>query len=182
MVTTECVLGLDLSLTSTGLCMAYSDRPAVLGVITSKGSKDASWKDRDDRLGKITYQILEWVQANREGDLVGVFVEGPSYGSTVGHQHDRSGLWWQVYSAYAWNVPVGVIQPQTRAKYATGAGNASKDTVLAATVKQFLDLDIRNNDIADATQLAAMGARLHGWPIDGEKSKLCLTAMEKIMR
>ncbi|PRA13298.1 hypothetical protein CQ010_01240 [Arthrobacter sp. MYb211] len=177
----ECVLGLDLSLTSTGLSMAYLDgSPMKVGTVTSKGSKDASWAERSERMDKILTDIAAWTDRNWEGNLKAVVMEGPSYGSTVGHQHDRSGLWWMVYNRFSRQHTVFVVQPQTRAKYATGMGNAGKDTVLAATVKQFLSVDITNNDIADAVQLAAMGARKLGWPIDGAKSAKCLEAFDKV--
>ncbi|GAA0200227.1 hypothetical protein [Glutamicibacter creatinolyticus] len=177
---TPLVIGLDLSLTSTGIAIASPEGVQAVHTFASRGTKDASWRFRETRIHMIVSGIHHWIAGARDGSIAGFYVEGPSYGSTVGHQHDRSGLWWAVYANFSADAPIHVIQPQSRAKYATGSGTAPKDAVLAATVRQFLDVDIRNNDIADAVQLAAMGARHQGWPIDGAKSKACLAAMEKI--
>ena len=177
---TSLVIGLDLSLTSTGIAIASPAGVEAVTTINTKGSKTDSWVDRDLRMHDIIGRIHEWILTNRDGLIKGFYVEGPSYGSTTGSQHDRSGLWWRAYAEWGGDAPFYVIQPQSRAKYATGAGNAGKDKVLAATVKQFLDVDITDNNVADAVQLAAMGARHQGWPIDGSKSKACLESMEKI--
>lgn len=180
----KCVVGLDLSMTQTGMAMFSDDEIEIpeTGVVVTRGKKDETWESRNSRLDYITDRIEEWITAKRRGILTGIFVEGPSYGSTTGHQHDRSGLWWRVYGRMNSIAPVYVIQPQTRAKYATGSGAANKDKVLAATVRQFLHVDVWSNDIADALQLAAMGAREQGWPVDGQKSKTALDAMGKIAR
>lgn len=177
---TPLVVGLDLSLTSTGLAIASPDGIQAVTTIQTKGAKSDSWSMRDSRMSDIIGRIHVWILENRKGLIKGFYVEGPSYGSTTGSQHDRSGLWWRAYDAWGGDAQFNIIQPQSRAKYATGAGNASKDKVLAATVKQFLSVDITDNNVADAVQLAAMGARHQGWPIDGEKSKASLESMEKI--
>lgn len=180
----KCVVGLDLSMTQTGMAMFHHDEIEIpkTAVVSTRGKKDETWESRDSRLTYIVDRIEEWIMANRRGVLTGIYVEGPSYGSTTGHQHDRSGLWWRVYDRMSDHAPVYVIQPQTRAKYATGSGSASKDKVLAATVRQFLAVDVDSNDIADALQLAAMGAREQGWPVDGDKPNTAMDAMEKISR
>lgn len=180
------VVGLDLSLTRTGMAMFTEGDPhADIGVVESRGKKDESWESRLSRMTGIVDRIESWVRENPRsvidsGKITGIYVEGPSYGSTTGHQHDRSGLWWLVYARLSHIAPIYVIQPQTRAKYATGSGTASKDAVLAATVRQFLTVDVWCNDVADAVQLAAMGARDQCWPVDDNKSRASLDALEKI--
>jgi hypothetical protein len=87
--------------------------------------------------------------------------------SKFGHPHDRSGLWWLVYDMLAAkSCTVVSVAPTSRAKYATGKGNAGKDAVLAEVIRKHLDLDIRSNDVADAVILDDIARRLSGQPAD----------------
>ena len=152
--------GLDLSLTSTGVCILDGDDVA-LHTITSRPAGDG-WAARRRRLTLITSRIvaLTWVT-----NLV--VVEGPAYSKTTGAQHDRAGLWWMVVNAlYDNGCYVAVVPPTSRAKYATGKGNSGKDAVLAAAVRRYTWVPIGGNDEADATILAAMGRRFLGSPVD----------------
>ena len=88
-----------------------------------------------------------------------------SIGSRDGSAHDRAGLWWWLIRDLS-KLAVRVIEipPSTRAKFITGKGNASKDTVLVAAIKR-LPIDVANNNEADAAVLAAIGHDLLGQPI-----------------
>lgn len=175
------VVGLDLSLTSTGVATIVTDdlrRPEYRGVerITSKGSKTATLIERSDRLNTIVGQVCVLAAG---ADLV--VVEGPSFGQArQGGQHDRAGLWWLVVNAlHANNLCVAEVPPATRARYATGKGNAPKDGVLAAVIRRYPDIDVTGNDEADALILAAMGARSQGCPID-DLPKAHVAAMDAV--
>jgi crossover junction endodeoxyribonuclease RuvC len=154
------VVGIDLSLTSTGVAVATQDG-AVTDRITSKPVKDATLQDRATRLTNLRREIVAHCGA---ADLV--IIEGPSYGSTTGHQHDRAGLWWMVVSFLSMTHNVVEVAPKTRMRYATGKGNASKDDVLSAVIRRYHTVDVNGNDEADALVLAAMGARHLGHPIE----------------
>jgi crossover junction endodeoxyribonuclease RuvC len=65
-----------------------------------------------------------------------------------------------------------------RAKFCTGRGNAAKDEVLAAAIKRWPELDIADNNQADALILAMMGAQWAG-AITGEFPSTHLAALEK---
>jgi crossover junction endodeoxyribonuclease RuvC len=180
-VTALSVIGLDLSLTSTGLAWAGIDDGALVVTrthrIRSTGTKDAPLGDRHGRLRKLVGDLCHVI-----GYVDLLVVEAPSFGSVHGSQHDRSGLWWLTLDRIhedgrARNVVE--VPPTCRAKYATGKGNASKDQVLAAAVKRFHDWDITGNDVADAVILAAMGARHLGHPID-QMPAAHLTAMDAV--
>lgn len=152
--------GLDLSLTSTGVCILDGEA-AALHTVTSRPAGDG-WAARRSRLLTITSRLvaLAW-----DADLV--VVEGPAYSKTTGAQHDRAGLWWMVVNAlYSQGCRVAVVPPTSRAKYATGKGNSGKDAVLAAAVRRYTWVPIGGNDEADATILAAMGRRFLGSPVD----------------
>lgn len=144
------VVGLDLSLTCSGVA---TDQAVHL--CKSVGKKDDTLHQRADRLRGLARQVLELAEW---ADLVAV--EAPVHGlprELSGHQHDRSGLWWLVVCGLrAAGVAVAEISPASLKKYATGKGNADKDTVLAEAVSRFPALGIRNNNQADAHWLRAM--------------------------
>lgn len=156
------VTGLDLSLTSTGWATVTDAGDITTGRIQSKGTKTATLRDRRERLADLAWKISE---AASDADLV--VVEGPSFGQLrQSGQHDRAGLWWLALDAI-WQVCTVVeVPPASVKKYATGKGNADKDTVLLAVARRFPHVDLTGNDEADALILAAMGARHLGTPID----------------
>lgn len=152
------VLGLDLSLTGTGICYLDGDGVALLRTV---------------RCGKLDgHQRLAWIldaiaDAQRGQHLDLVVVEGPSYGSQGGQRghHERAGLWWLVtHGLHARGRSYAVVAPKARAKYATGNGNARKRAVLAAVRDRYGHLHtVANDNEADALTLAHMGAdRLGG--------------------
>jgi len=154
------VVGLDLSLTGTGIA-SIGDTTNV-ATLKSKGSEAASLDERQVRLHNLTLDIITRAVF---GDIV--VIEQPAYGQTGGSHHDRSGLWWLVIDALVPEVErIVEVTPQTVKKYATGKGNASKDEVLAAVVRRYPNVPVANNNEADALVLAAIGARLAGRPID----------------
>jgi crossover junction endodeoxyribonuclease RuvC len=154
------VLGIDLSLTSTGLASVV-DTGASVGRIPTKAGLH-TLADQDRRLAAIVEAVMTWAT---DTDLA--VVEGPALVARTGYHHDRSGLWWLVvHRLLASSTPVAVVPPTVRAKYATGHGNAPKDQVLAAVIRRYPTIDITGNDEADALVLAAMGARRLGHPID----------------
>src|SRR5690606_27950883 len=118
---------------------------------------------RAQRLQRITGAVL-----NAVGTPDLVVVEGPSHGhARQGGQHDRAGLWWLIVEALAavQEVPVAEVPPATLKRYATGKGNADKDSVLLAVARRWPHVEIVGNDTADALALAAMGADHLGQPI-----------------
>ncbi len=142
------VIGLDLSLTSSGV------------------ASNAGWSDTIRTPAKLRghrrmAHIRDTIRDHTTGaDLV--VVEGPSYGNQgaqrqAGH-HERAGLWWLItHDLWRRDVPLAVASPASVKKFATGRGNASKDEVLVAVCRRFAWFD-GNNDAADAVVLAALGA------------------------
>jgi crossover junction endodeoxyribonuclease RuvC len=161
-----CVVGIDLSLTSTGLAVVVDGRVSHLQRVVSKGKKDDTLQMRP---------ILE-------PDLI--VIEAPSFGSQYGHPHDRSGLWWMVMDMFiSMGFQVAQVPPTVRAKYGTGKGNAPKDLVLTDVVRRYTDLptSITKNDEADALILAAMGSRSLGQPVEDSLPAPHLAAMAGVM-
>lgn len=154
------VVGLDLSLTSTGVAVATQDG-AITDRITTKPTPNATLRDRVARLGMMASLTCDHAKG---ADLI--VIEQPAYSRTGGSTHDRSGLWWLVVGKLSGLYPVVEVAPTCRSRYATGRGNASKDDVLSAVIRRYPHVDVNGNDEADALILAAMGARHLGHPLE----------------
>jgi crossover junction endodeoxyribonuclease RuvC len=156
------IIGLDLSLTSTGI------------VAVDEGGGIAQRRLRPKLDGIELLDFIVQTVANTTSPILGigadlVVMEGPAFGAKGSAFHQLAGLWWIVrHRLWALHIPVAVASPSELKKYATGKGNAGKDEVLACAVRRFpqVPADVLNNDIADALWVAAMGARHLGHPID----------------
>lgn len=168
------VVGIDPSLTSTGLVVLNDLRPQ-LRHFKSSGKKDDTLFQRKQRLRRLAAEIVDHTMGWNP-DLV--VIEGPSMASKFGHPHDRSGLWWLIVAEL--QVPVMEVPPTVRMKYATGKGNAQKDDVLTSVVRRYPDIEVRGNDQADALILAAIGRRLLGDPIEDSLPVAHLDALKKL--
>lgn len=156
------VLGIDLSLTSTGLGIS---RGAGVGTVRLKPPAKLTGLDR---MHWILAEIYAYTPSHFPAQLA--VIEGPSYGNQgTGRQsghHERAGLWWLVCDKlHGLRIPVAIAPPATVKKYATGKGNAGKDDMLSAAIRRNEEFD-GGNDEADAMWLAAMGAdHLLGRPV-----------------
>ena len=176
------VIGIDLSLTATGLADVNLDTGTFENVETfgTKGKRADKYAERGKRLRGMADHIVDWATAGPlDPELV--VIEGPALGNTRGSQFDRSGLWWMVVDDFlSAGIRVLVVPPKTRAKYGCGNGNAGKDVVLAHVIEQYDHLTpdrIRNDNEADAIILAAIGARYLGFPVEEELPESNLAAM-----
>lgn len=190
------IVGIDPSLTSTGIAVIHhpgqfgarpvrsapyplpeGGRSVELRRVQSKGKASASWDERGDRLRLLVGGIIDAVPTRSL-----VLMEAPAYGAKGTGQFDRAGLWWAIHTELRWVLGCRVVPvtPPQRAKYATGAGNADKDRVLAAVIRRYPSVEVTGNDEADALVIAAMGARLTGHPIDGDMPAAHLAALDKL--
>lgn len=174
------VVGLDLSLTATGIAT-----PDGVETVTSRSTTGASLLDRALRLERIAGHVAAAVaragnEATKGDDLL-VVIEAPAFSRTTGHQHDRSGLWWLiVVELSGWErLQVVEVTPSARAKYATGKGNGGKDEVLAAVVRRYPDVLVSNNNEADSLVLRAMGCDWLGEPL-AEVPQTHRAALDKV--
>lgn len=167
------VIGLDLSLTATGVAIIDDGRVEV-HTIRSSAKADASIAERVKRLDRIRWEVDGLLTAPTL-----VVIEGPSFGqSRQGGEHLRAGLWWRIASARP--TITAEVPPATLKKYLTGRGNAGKDEVLLAVARRFPDVDVRDNNMADALGLAAMGARHLGSPLEAALPQANLAAMAAV--
>lgn len=161
------VAGIDISLTGTGV--------ATLGgttCIRTKGRRADSIVERHQRQQHIVQRVLD-----EAGAVDLACVEGPSHASMgqAGH-HDLSGLWWRIVGALCEReIPVAIVPPMSRAKYATGKGNSRKAAVLDAAQKRYGAI-LPNDNEADALILRAMGLHWLEQPLaevpDGHRAAL----------
>lgn len=155
------VLGLDLSLTSTGV--AHATAAAIIKRPPMSGAPDL------DRLRWMAEKVAYTVEQPEGTPWDLVVIEGPSYGNQgtgrqTGH-HVRAGLWWIVVDHIdGFGVPYAVVSPASLKKYAAGKGGASKDAVLVEAARRFPNFAL-TNDAADALWLAAMGHDHLGTPL-----------------
>lgn len=173
------IVGLDLSLTSTGLVRGTVGALPTIERITSKPppANKVTLGTRSTRLRSLAGQITERCAG---ADLV--VVEAPTYsGKTTGSAHDRAGLWWLVVARLT-GAGLQVVEAELHAvkMYATGRGNADKDAVLAAVVRRYPLLEVTGNDEADALVLYAMGARFTGTPLEPVLPAQNLRAMDRV--
>lgn len=158
------VLGLDLSLTSSGVAVVESGTGVVhTESIKTRGKKNDTLRERHERQAYILTRILEVIEEYTPQYIV---IEGPAYSSMVGKVHDRSGLWWiVVFALMNEDYKVSEVPPTNRAQYATGKGRAPKEDVVAS-VAEHMSVVVKTDDEADAVVLASMGLRSLGKPSD----------------
>lgn len=146
------VLGLDYSLTSTGVA---TTRPHKATLIRPRTKGHA-------RLEELKASVAALVRQARPELAV---IESGSYASTSSTFHQLAGGWWLVaHEIYRLGLPYATVPPGTLKRYATGSGSADKHTMVAAARAAWPNLIIPNDDAADALFLAAMGAHYLGRP------------------
>lgn len=150
------VLGVDLSLTGTGLATEDGVRH-----VSSSAIDDPDPRRRWLRLSRIVGNVLEdtW-----NVDLVAV--ESPSLGQgrQVGTL-DRMGLFWLLLDRLlVAGILVVEVPPSSLKKYATGDGSASKPDMRMALFRR-AGIDLRNDNEVDAWWLRAVGLALLDAPV-----------------
>jgi crossover junction endodeoxyribonuclease RuvC len=173
------VVGLDLSLTATGVAVLDTDGVET-GVVKTTGRKTDSAFQVVKRLQNIAGDVFR-IAGDPFGDDCLAVIESPGYASQTGSVHERAGLWWKVAGQCVHRgIPVATVTPAALKVYATGKGNATKDVVLASVIKRYSWVDITDNNVADAVVLMAMGARYLGIPIDSPMPQTHLRGLEKV--
>lgn len=181
-------IGLDLSLTGSGVAVAMSEQDArdidpdprfTVATFGRKGSATESLTERRGRISTLGQEIRDLATSLPWWPNLAM-IETPAYDQTSGKTHDRSGLWWEVVRIFQAELGVDVVEVGTsKVKiYATGKGVGRKDAVMAAAIRRYPDVAISNNNESDAFILAAMGMRLLGEPIEESLPQTHLRAME----
>lgn len=162
------ILGIDPSLTSTGLCWADDQYTSI--------SSNAKGIPR-------LIDLRNWVvDAVAKHDIDFVCIESYSFSSRNSHAHSLGELGGVIRVAlHEIGVPWADIPPTSRSKFATGKGNASKNEVVSAVSARtgIVWSGKGADDMCDAWVLRQMGLCHFGenninWPT------LHLAALEKI--
>ena len=171
------VVGLDLSMASTGVARAEVDDQGAPTWRTWQVSSPARGQDlasQHARLADSAERVWRAVmEAGAEPDLV--MVESPA----MGHQASRAGTlaltghWWLTLDPFLRaGIPVATLSPSSLKVYATGHGGSpgkpvTKQIMRAAIEPRYPGLLTGGvHDVAEAGALAAAAARLLGRPID----------------
>jgi crossover junction endodeoxyribonuclease RuvC len=158
------IIGIDTSLTSTGLAVV-GDRLCTTMRVESAPPKRAKGdktpipiEQRRRRIRDIVDRIHAWAPCELTTLAV---IEGPSYSSTGTSTWDRAWLWGAVIDRLlADDIPVALAPPAVRAKWATGSGVAGKSPVAVHLSRMWPDVDPGiSDDEWDALALASMGAQ-----------------------
>lgn len=151
------IVGLDLSLTSTGL--ACGDLRIAI-TTNLKGM---------ERISEIANRLLQVVCDLNDPAVV---IEGYSFSSRASHAHSAGELGGVVrYLLWRNGVPFVEVPPTNRAKFATGRGNASKAEVVSSVSARTGMVwsgkgadDMCDAFVLEEMGLAAQGRPRFGWP------------------
>jgi Holliday junction resolvasome RuvABC endonuclease subunit len=151
----QCVVGLDLSLTATGI--ASTARGGFAEVIRPPAGLDAhqrlAWCRRAIFRGYID-ELPECV----------VMVEGPSFGSRFGKYHERAGQWWMItHVLWRRRIPFAVVPPETLKRYVNGKAGKKAEVLVAIT--RLFPWCPPDDNAADALACCAMYADKLGVPM-----------------
>jgi Holliday junction resolvasome RuvABC endonuclease subunit len=162
------VVGLDLSLTSTGV--AHIDgTPACISVDDLEGM---------DRIGFITERLGPAVKADTELVMIEAPVFVPAHISSARETMYLNGI----VREHLWRAGVAYLDvaPGTLKVYATGDGKANK-TAMVVAARDRLGYEGKNDDEADALWLRALGWGLLGVPLV-ELPKTHTRALDKLRK
>ena len=173
------VVGLDLSLTATGVCIIDGGVPDTFTVHSSV-DPERTVLSLIGRCNSIVDGIASQIVAVADDALF--VVEGLSMHSKSSSLDRIFASWYLILGElhHRYGQEAAVVAPTQRAKYASGKGNASKDTVLLAVAARYPSVGVTDNNQADALVLAAMGARHLGHPVEPSLPVVNLTAMDAV--
>lgn len=164
----QSVLGLDLSLTATGLAVLCKDRSYQVITIRPKSKKR-------HRLNEISAYVQEAID---EFNIVFAVVEGyamnPRAGSRVFHIGELGGVVRADLLMYG--LAFAEIAPTSLKKFVTGRARAPKNAMKKAVLDRW-NVEIVTDDEADAYGLARIGA-VHKGLISTQKDLQAVNEIE----
>ena len=136
-------IGLDLSLTSTGMVVVSEDGVLVEKEIISSDSKN----EIENRLKNIADKIVEIL---KKYDDVAIAIEGLSFGSTSSSALQIGALHYYVRCKLKENGYTFLIcEPTKVKKFVTGLGNCKKDLIILKVYQKWGE-EFSISDLADA--------------------------------
>lgn len=152
------VVGVDLSLTATGIARASTAEPGAPSFDVIKTNLKGM-----ARLDHIEHEIA-WVVGDADCHVDLVVLEGYAFGrpNQAAHLGELGGV--IRHSLWAAGIPYVDVPPANVKKYATGRGNAPKPDIRMEVFKRF-GHDIADDNACDAFVLYAMGLDALGHPL-----------------
>jgi crossover junction endodeoxyribonuclease RuvC len=145
------IIGIDLSLAGTGMCLLRDGGRELRTINTTAKTRT------EDRLATIRRAI-----AQECGCMDAVIIEGLSYGSVGGAQAERSALHWMVrVDLYQLGVPYVVVTPMSLKKFVCGTAKAEKSMMIREVFRRW-GVEAANDNEADAAALAHLGLVYYG--------------------
>jgi Holliday junction resolvasome RuvABC endonuclease subunit len=166
------VIGLDLSLTSTGV----SDGQSRHAIQTSPDERLEARLDRVVR-GVVAFALspTQWTDEQPQGthaDLAVIEAGAFSRGAQSEAAEILSALRFMVrHRLWRLNIPYAMVAPSTLKLYTTGDGKATKQQMVAAVDERhrahLATVKVKDGryDMADSLALAAMGYDRLNWPL-----------------
>lgn len=171
------IVGLDFSLTATGVC-AITDAEAEC--ITVGSRREQTWWEFPNRVEQIAVDIHEWLGEERQGSAI--VIESPAFGAKSSALDRMFGGWWlfaRALGRLGYDPPL-LVSPSQVKKFATSKGNASKRDVERAVWRRYPDVELRDDNQADALVLAAIGSAAYGEPFNGALTKYQQEVVEAV--
>lgn len=167
------VLGIDTSLTATGLARVTvqgvdADGVAVgVDIATATVGAPKPGPDKSKKaMARRVNALIDQVEGAFDADIDLVAMEGLAYGAKGDSAWVLPWVFGRVVElAERHQRPLVIVGTTARAKYATGKGNADKDTVLLAAARRWPEAGLTNNNEADALIVAAVGCHYLGCPL-----------------
>lgn len=188
-------VGIDPSLTSTGVAVLVDGRPAHYGRYGRDGHNGATYHSRNNRIRQLRTEVWKAATSAGRPDIV-IIEEHPYAISVSGSEFDRAGLWHMIFEAFdARGIPSVIVGNTIGKAWVTGAGNASKLDMIAAIDDWFWGQlndpehpgplgawrkKDNADDVADAFGYATMGAFKLGDPIPFEPKERHHTALQTL--
>ena len=164
------VLGIDLSLTSTGVALIRRDGSVATESITSSKGTD-SLTSRSNRLAHVTEAIASWLSEwrptqTRTENVELALIESLFSSRSGAGLVERGWLWGKVVDkAISREVPIGEVSNSVVKKWATGGGRAEKLTMGVHMGRLFPDVLFGSDDEVDALAIAHIAACRLGYPV-----------------
>lgn len=182
----DAVVGIDISMTMTGIAIWNEDSGEWETSRVSSQSGDDTLVFRHMRLNKIAGDVI--VQSSPglgAGKRYLIVIESPTF-TSGGSGFDRAYVWWKVATHFLQNGHHVIEISNTTGKVYT-VGRASspkveKGEILAQVMKTYPGADVIDDNVADAVGMAAMGARLAGQPIEHSLPQTKLRALDAVMK
>jgi crossover junction endodeoxyribonuclease RuvC len=147
------VIGLDLSLTGTGVVVVSNfDNPTILDQILIESTPK---EENTPRLIGISTKVMKVIIKHKPNLVV---MEGPAFGvqksSSIFTLGELAGL--VKANMHTMSQPFIIVTPSALKKWITGKGNAKKDLMLLKVYKRF-GVEFSDDNLCDAYSLARYG-------------------------